>query len=89
MGAKVIDIFAKEPHLNGEAVCLNCKHKWTAISPVGTYSLECPECKVHKGVYNGVCIPEETWECECGCLHFFISPEYARCAHCGIQQNFG
>lgn len=89
MVAEIIDIFAKQPHLSGEALCLHCQHEWIAVSPIGTLALECPGCKLVKGVYKGLCTPDILWECQCGCKHFFISEEAAMCCHCGIEQNFG
>jgi len=33
---------ANTPHLDGQAICLACKHKWVTVAPVGVIWLECP-----------------------------------------------
>lgn len=79
----------KDPHLSGEAHCIYCDHKWTAVAPVGTTQLECPECRTLKGVFTYPCEPEgERWECQCGCQLFWITPTYSMCYNCGEIQSF-
>ena len=32
------------PWCNGAAWCLECRHEWVAVRPLGAESLECPAC---------------------------------------------
>ena len=32
------------PWCNGAAWCLECRHEWVAVWPLGAESLECPAC---------------------------------------------
>ena len=82
---------AKDPHVSGKARCLHCRHEWTAVAPVGTYELECPECHLLKGVMVGMCdLAEgtERWVCKCGCDLFLITSEGSFCASCGGFQTW-
>lgn len=75
-----------DPHLSGPAQCLECKHTWVAVSPVGTQRLECPACGTHKGVWRGTFDPEpgqHVWTCACGNDLFLIQPHRVMCAACG------
>jgi hypothetical protein len=89
----VIDLAAeresRDPHMSGEARCIACGHVWTAVAPVGTTWLECPECRTEKGLFTGACLPEggEMWTCECGCEVFFITPHAVQCYNCGAHQH--
>ncbi|WP_051261709.1 helix-turn-helix domain-containing protein [Desulfovibrio inopinatus] len=74
------------PHVSGEAVCLNCKHEWISIAPVGTTWLECPNCGLHKGAGKYPVIPQEYWQCTCGMELFYITPKGAMCPQCGKMQ---
>lgn len=40
------------PQLQGEVVCIGCKHKWMGVASVGTQWLECPECGTMKGTWR-------------------------------------
>jgi hypothetical protein len=85
----IIDIASRRPHLAGDAKCLKCKHEWQAISPVGATDLECPECKLYKGVFMGNCSPkkgDKVWTCHCGCDVFTIYTHEIRCLNCGLPQ---
>lgn len=78
--------------MRGPARCLECRHEWEAVAPVGTYSLECPKCHTWKGVLSGfVTVPNdcEVWVCGCDSDLFYITPDYTQCARCGKEQNFG
>lgn len=88
MSNNVIDIRSRQPHLSGKALCLNCNYSWVATAEVGTTSLECPECKTAQGVFDGICAPEQFWECRCTCRHFFVTQKSAVCCHCGLEQVF-
>lgn len=89
--SNVIDLASRLPHMEGQAVCLNCAHKWVSVSPIGVCHLECPECGTMKGVYNNLCEPEEgtaVWTCKCECYHFILREDRIMCAHCGEVQSF-
>lgn len=78
----------RDPHRAGMARCLNCKHEWAAVSPVGTHSLECPECHTGQGLYKGLSSTElPQWQCACGEYTFFIDAHGPYCAHCGIRPS--
>jgi len=44
-----IDLDAHRPHEVSKMLCARCGHKWTAVHPVGTTGLECPNCHGMKG----------------------------------------
>ena len=77
------------PHLSGKARCLQCKHEWVAVCPVGTEWLECPECHSIKGHMLYSCLREDTahWTCGCGNDLFYVVPEGIYCPNCGEWQN--
>lgn len=80
-----------DPHASGEAVCLACKHTWTAVAPVGTAQLECPECGTERGVWKypfSPAVGEELWQCNCGCELFYIIPDGHMCYGCGTKQVY-
>ena len=80
----------KDPHLAGDAVCLQCQYKWTAVAPTGTTQLECPECHTFKGVwmYPFRRVDEDHWKCGCGNIYFCITPDITYCPNCGRQCAF-
>lgn len=81
----------RESHLSGEAVCINCKHSWQVVVPVGTFEeLECPNCSTEKGIIKYGVTPEPTWVCNCGCWLFCISGKTGEslCWQCGTTQIF-
>lgn len=82
----VVDITSKLPHMSGKCQCLHCKHKWVGVAPIGTLSLECPECGLNKGVFSGVSATENLFMCECSSLHFVLSVDVggAICSNCGL-----
>jgi len=84
-------IAAENPHMQGKAYCIQCEHTWQAVAPVGTHTLECPECKTEKGAFVGMCVPEddvEVRECNCGNQLFFLTREGHMCAKCGTYQFY-
>lgn len=84
--AKVIDILSKQPHLEGEAFCIECGHKWQAVVPTGTVALDCPECKLQKGIFQGIALPTETpiLHCrECDLVYFAVTENQVTCVNCG------
>lgn len=90
MKGELIDLDSKRPHTSGPVVCLECKHKWTGVIPVGTTSVQCPNCGTAKGTREGfVCPPDFTfYECPCGNYHFFIGVDGAICCCCGKSASF-
>jgi hypothetical protein len=80
----------RSPHLSGEARCLQCGHEWAAVSPVGTTVLECPSCRLPKGVFRGLVTPNSPtiWICHCKCDTFWLTPQGAFCQLCGDVQNW-
>lgn len=44
-----IDLDAYRPHEVSKMQCTGCGHKWTAVHPVGTTKLECPNCHEMEG----------------------------------------
>lgn len=84
---EVVDINAKQPHLSGKVLCLNCKHVWTGVSPVGMiHQLECPACGMMKGVFSNIVFPvgEHVLTCECDNYHFVVRVDNSKmCSLCG------
>lgn len=79
------------PHMAGNALCIQCGHRWAAAAPVGTESLECPACHTDKGAFVGMCAPEadtEIRECACGNQLFFLTRQGHMCAKCGTYQEY-
>jgi hypothetical protein len=88
----VIDLdqrrLAKAPHREGPARCLNCKHEWHAVAPVGTWQLECPACGTSQGLFDGVSSTEgDQLMCDCGALVFCIDRRGPYCCHCGARPD--
>jgi hypothetical protein len=80
---------AKHPHATGEAFCMRCDHKWTAVAPVGTTVLECPDCKAMAGQFKFLCAPSANVRtCECGNQFFYITQEGHFCPNCGVWQLY-
>lgn len=75
------------PSLAGKALCLTCKHTWTAVAPVGTDWLECPSCGSGKGIFAKPVIYGDGnlphWTCICGCIYFMITADAVYCPNCG------
>ena len=84
--ADVIDIAAHQPHLSGTVICAACGHEWEAVAPIGTVSLECPECGSYKGFFRGqVERPGPHWHCACGNPTFMIdADDRVYCLVCGV-----
>lgn len=82
---------ARGDHLAGPVRCLGCRHEWTAVAPIGTTQLECPECGCERGVWIfpfGVEVGKPRWVCNCGNEHFFLTERHAICAGCGIVSDW-
>lgn len=87
---EVIDLSArkleKSPHRSGPARCLNCKHAWVAVAPIGVFQLECPQCATAQGVFDGLSSSEgDQLQCDCGEMVFFIDRRGPYCCHCGAR----
>jgi Zn finger protein HypA/HybF involved in hydrogenase expression len=76
----------RAPHRAGPARCLGCGHEWTAVAQSGETRIECPECKTDKGVFQGLCYPQDgyIWRCNCGNELFLITPDGELCPACGV-----
>ena len=79
-----------DPHLQGPAQCLHCKHVWEAVAPAGEVCLECPACGLQRGTWNLVvhALTREHWACRCDCVVFAITPTGALCCKCGRKHSF-
>lgn len=89
MPSKIVDLDAMRPHRTGAAECTECGHKWTAIAPIGTMPLQCPECMQLSGVFEDLMRKDgEHWQCPCGCELFRITPVGAYCPMCGLDQRW-
>lgn len=90
--SNVIDILSRKPHLAGAALCLGCKHTWEAVEPVGTVSLECPECGTDRGVMAGLAFPKDgamVWTCnnDDNTLFTKVVGQGWLCVVCGATQT--
>jgi Zn finger protein HypA/HybF involved in hydrogenase expression len=86
--SKVIDFQAFRPHLVGKATCLACSHEWTAVAPIGTLWLECPECTLERGRLIAQCQRDEPhWHCDCGNELFYVTADGYYCPNCGLYQK--
>lgn len=88
----VIDFEARKlersPHRSGKARCLNCKHEWIAVAPIGTVDLQCTKCETFQGVFVGISATAfKQWRCQCGEYMFFIDEISPYCVHCGERPN--
>ena len=78
-----------EPHIQGKAICLSCRHDWQVVAAVGETCFTCPDCGLHKGVMNQVIAPDIYWQCgTCDNEFFMVSPDGCVCSCCGTLQNF-
>lgn len=81
----------RTPHASGECVCLDCKHEWVGVAPVGEVWLECPACHLVRGRFLNPVVRNEAqrWTCLCGNDLFYITRECTYCPNCGeIQAGF-
>lgn len=82
------------PHLAGEALCIGCRHEWSAVAPVGTWQLECPSCSTWKGVFRypvGADVGDGVFTCHCGCEALTAYMRHGlfrlKCMSCGTEQT--
>lgn len=74
----------RKPHMTGPARCLDCKHEWVAVAPVGTIWMECPKCSLIRGRFvNQVERDGDHWVCNCGNDLFYVTSDGAYCPNCG------
>lgn len=90
--ADVVDFAAKKleqsPHSSGEAICLDCKHKWVAVAPTGVQWMECPKCSLVRGRFVYQHSREEPhWTCNCGNDLFHATKDGMYCPNCGDWQS--
>lgn len=89
--SNVVDFPAKKtPHVEGEALCLACKHAWVAVAPCPAPPwLECPECGTVRGLYKYHFEKPNTmhWRCRCENELMFVTPDGIYCPNCGVWQN--
>jgi hypothetical protein len=45
----IVELDEHRPHISGPVACTRCRHKWTAVRPVGSDLLECPACGAIRG----------------------------------------
>lgn len=84
--AKVISLDDHRPSMSGPAKCLNCKHTYFAVAPIGCVEeMECPECGTFKSVFANTVLPQDgvVYKCTCGNYHFVLTPDCPMCSHCG------
>lgn len=89
---------ARSPHIEGEAHCLGCGHKWRAVVASEPYQkrladldpwLECPQCHCSKGLFTFQMLrPVDHWVCNCGNMYFALSRTGAYCPSCGAWQSW-
>lgn len=82
---------AREPHIQGPALCLACKHTWQAVvhAKADMGALECPACGAERGTFaTHISAPEAgpVWTCACGTYLFVITPKGVHCPSCGSWQ---
>ena len=75
------------PHISGKARCITCKHEWVAVAPVGTTTLECPECKNDGHMIREVITYGDQWICDCGWQLFRMNRHGIYCPNCGEYQK--
>lgn len=86
---EIINLNSKrdDPHMEGEAICISCKHTWEAVAPVGTHELECPSCGRYAGFFKTLIhvdggVPRfECGTCHCGI--WTVLKTGIQCCGCG------
>lgn len=79
----------RTPHMHGPCLCLDCRHEWQGVAPVGAVWLECPACSLKRGRFLFDVDYGETkrWTCNCGNDLFRITPSATYCPNCGQTQS--
>jgi predicted RNA-binding Zn-ribbon protein involved in translation (DUF1610 family) len=84
--SNVVSIADARPHLAGPALCLECRHEWVAVAPLGMTVMDCPSCGARKGARLAMVQKEGPhWECACGNGLFFIREGGTYCPNCGLE----
>lgn len=88
---------ARQPHWEGQCVCLGCRHEWQGVGPIGTHvGLECPSCDLPKGTVKypfGAQVGDLEFRCLCGCEAMAVYKRRSdglfitRCMGCGEDQK--
>ena len=85
---------ARQPHWEGTAYCVGCKHEWQAVAPLAIMNIECPSCGCTKGVPKfpfGSMPGDLTLVCNCGCEALTAYKRdgkfYVKCMGCGTDQT--
>lgn len=89
--SNVIPFQKEQQHAYCEAICIECKHEWIEVSPLGTNELECPNCSTFKGRYKrafNFAEGEFIRVCHCGNDMFYLSTSGHLCAKCGTFQEY-
>ena len=92
-GERVVDMAEvreeRSPHARGTAQCLDCKHQWEAVAPLGTYWLQCPGCGLIRGkyLYTFDFVDQLHWVCACGNDLFYMLNDACYCPNCGTAQK--
>lgn len=82
--SNVVNLLERKAHMTGEVTCLACKHEWVGIMPIGTFNIECPECKSEKGVLKHFAARNKAhYQCNCGNNLLFATPDGCYCVNCG------
>lgn len=84
--SNVVDISSQRPHLNGPAICTECRHEWQAvgIAERDAELMECPSCRKYFGVFRGPQVPSTMFRCTCGSNLFYLVPDGHQCRSCGV-----
>jgi len=78
----------QEPHMDGEAKCIQCGHEWAHVAPLGSDPwFECPSCGLMKGAFKYNCEPEVFWQCNCKNTLFVLGNTGIVCTLCGLYQE--
>lgn len=82
------------PYLAGEALCVQCRHKWAAVAPTGVWQLECPSCGSMHGIWRnplGGDVGDDYFVCNCGCEAMCAYKRdglfHLKCMKCGTEQT--
>jgi len=86
-----------DPHLQGYAICIACRHEWMAVVPVGTVNIICPSCNLKRGQMLNPAEVDTGFILECNSCHsshyqIICSmdklPLGVVCVGCGSINNF-
>ncbi len=88
--SNVVSLADARPHLSGPCRCLDCKHEWVGVAPLGVTTMTCPACGADKGGRFAMVLPTDgdTWTCACGNCFFVVQRDRFMCPNCGLPQRF-